>query len=498
MSGIIALHETTRPHHMPLTALFSGTLWVVAARWGMRVIGLVSTVMLARLLTPADFGIIALAMLVVGLIEIFNETGLVIFIIRHPDPQRSHFDTVFTLQLIIGALLSLTILAAAPWGAAFFRAPAIEPVIQCLALRSLMWGMENPGIIWFRRNMDFKKDFQFMVTNKLVSFVVTLAAAVILRSHWALVIGILSGGVIALVQSYRMHPYRPRFSLAEARHAWSFSTWMLLVNMLEFANTRIDELIIGRTRSITEMGYYTVGSSIAAAPVQEVISPMTRVWEPAFARLAHDPEALENTYRRVISAVAIIALSVSTGLSLVAYDIALLVLGPAWLPAVPVMQILTIAAGMAAMTMPLGSVLGATGDPRILLSLAAVRTLLLVATMVPAAMWYGLAEVAMGRAAATAIALAVSFTVFEHVAGLKPLTLARSLLRPLLAALAMAAMVLAIQHLAPQHPLPRLILCVPAGAATFAATLLALWALAGHPAGVERDALRWMRRRWGR
>ena len=480
-----------------MKALYTGTLWVVAARWGIRAIGLVSTIILARLLTPADFGIIALAMLVVGLIEIFNETGLAIYIIRHPDPQRSHFDTVFTLQLIIGALLALAIFLAAPWGAHFFREPAIEPVIQCLALRSLMWGMENPGIIWFRRSMQFNKDFRYMVTNKLVSFAVTLSAAIILRNHWALAIGILSGGVIALIQSYTMHPYRPRLSLAEARHAWGFSAWMLLVNMLDFANTRIDEMIIGRTRSTTELGYYAVGSSIAASPVQEIISPMTRVWEPAFARLASDPAALESTYRWVIAAVAILAFSVSTGLALVAHDLALLVLGPAWLPAVPVMQILTLAAGMAAMTMPLGSVLGATGDPRVVLGLTAVRTLLLIATMLPAALWFGLAEIAMGRTAATAIALAVAFTVFERITGLAPLTLARSLLRPLLAALAMAAMVLAIQQIAPPHPLPRLLLTIPAGAATFAATLFALWTLAGRPDSVERDTLNWLKRRLG-
>ena len=478
---------------MSLRELFSATLWVVAARWGMRAIGLVSTVVLARLLTPADFGVVALAMLVVGLIEIFNETGLVIYIIRHPDPQRSHFDTVFTLQLIIGAVLMLAIMVAAPFGAAFFRTPAIEPVIQVLALRSLLWGLENPGIIWFRRDMRFSKDFEFMVVTKLGSFVVTLAAAMLLRSYWALVLGIVAGGVIGTVQSYRMHPYRPRLSLAEARHAWSFSAWLLLVHMLDFANTRIDEIIIGRARSTTEMGYYNVGSDVAATPVQEVVYPMTRVWVPAFARLAHDPPALEQMYRWVISAVGILALWVSVGLALVAHDLALIVLGPTWLPAVPVMQILSLAAGMAAMTMPLASVLGATGDPRVVLSLAVVRTVLLVATMVPAAIWYGLAEVAMGRAVSTAIALMVSFTVFERVAGLRPLTLARGLLRPAVAALAMAAAVLALQLALPPVPLLRLVLSVAVGAAGFAGTLLGLWALAGQPAAVERDALTWVR-----
>ena len=488
---------------MSLKELFSGTAWVVAARWGIRGIGLVSTFILVRLLTPADFGVVALAMLVVGLIEIFNETGMAIYLIRHPDPQRSHFDTVFTLQAMVGAVLAGIIVVAAPLGAAFFSEPAIEPVIRCLALRSLMWGLENPGIIWFRKNMRFSKDFEYMVVSKVVSFVITLAAALMLRNYWALVIGILSGGFVALAQSYRMHPYRPRLSLAETRQVWGFSSWMLLVHLMEYVNGKLDEVIIGRVRSTTEMGYYNVGADIAATPVQEIVYPMTRVWVPAFARLAHDQRVLEQTYRWVISAIAILAMSVGVGLALVARDFAFVVLGPAWEPAVPVIQILAIGAGLSAMAMPLGSVLGATGDPRVVLGLAVVRTVLLLATMVPAAMWFGLPEVALGRTVATGIALLVALLVFERVTGLAPFTLLRGMVHPLLAALAMSGVVLLVQAAAPAMPLLRLGLGTASGAVTFIATLLGLWALAGRPESVERDALVWLegaahqfRRRW--
>lgn len=482
---------------MPLKQIFSATLWVVAARWGLRAIGLVSTVILARLLTPADFGVIALAMLVVSLIEIVNETGLAIYIIRHPDPQRSHFDTVFTLQLLVGAALTLATIAVAPLGAAFFRTPEIEPVIQVLALRSLCWGLENPGIIWFRKNMVFQKEFQLMVGAKLGAFAITLTAAILLRSYWALAIGIVAGGIITTILSYVLHPYRPRLSLAEARHAWGFSAWMLLVHVLEFVNMRLDEIIVGRARTTTEMGYYNVASDIAATPVQELVFPMTRVWLPAFAQLAGDPAALERTYRWIIAAVSILSLSIGVGLALVAHDATLIVLGAQWLPAVPVMQILAVTAALSAIAMPLGSVLGATGDPRIVLFIHASRSLLLLALTIPAALWYGLAEIALGRAIATALSLAIAVTVFERATGLPYLTLARGLVRPGAATLAMAAAVLALQAAVPDLPLLRLALSIATGAITFAATLLALWALAGRPEGVERDALGWAKQKAG-
>jgi O-antigen/teichoic acid export membrane protein len=435
--------------------------------------------------------VVALAMLVVVGFEVFSYTGTTIYIIRHPDPQRSHFDTVFTIQLIVGGTISLLVFLAAPLGAAFFTAPEAEPVIRALAIRPLLYGLENPGIIWFRKNMKFSKDFEFMVVNKLAAFAITITAALVFRSYWALVAGILAGGTIGVVQSYLMHPFRPRLSLAEIGMVWRFSSWMLVANLLEFVNTKMDEIIIGRLHSTTDMGFYNVGADIAATPVQEVIYPMTRVWEPAFAKLAQDRAALEQTYRWVISAVAIVALSVSTGLALVAHDFALLVLGPKWLPAVPIIQVLALAAGMSAMAMPLGSVLAAAADPRITAGLGLARTMLLLAALLPAAMWGGLTDVATGRTVATAAVLLVTFLVFERTVRLPAFTLARGLLRPLLAALAMSAVVLAVQAAAPGNPILRLLLCAGVGAVAYVGALLVLWLLAGRPASVEADALRW-------
>jgi len=475
-----------------LRDVFSGTAWVVMARWSIRGIGMVSTIVLARLLAPEDFGVIALAMFVVGLIEIVGDTGLVTYIIRHQDPQRSHFDTVFTLRLLTGLVLALAIFLSAPLAASFFSEPQVVLVIQCLALRPLLMAVENPGIIWFRKSMTFSKDTEFLVLNKLVSFVVTIVAAVLLRNHWALVIGILSGAVIAVIQSYRMHPFRPRLDLSRTGEMWRHSSRMLFVSLFGFINTRIDEMIIGRVHSTAQMGHYAVGSSIAATPVQEVVSPMTRVWIPVFAKLAQDKAALEHTYRWIISAVAILAFPVGTGLALVAHDFTLIVLGPQWIPAVPLIRILAVAASLAALTMPISSVLTATTDLRVIFGLTVLRTVLLLAAMIPAAIWFGPAEVAAGRALATLLTLLITFTVFERMAGLPPLTLTRSMTRPLLAALAMAGAVLLLHPALPDIVVLRLMLSVAVGAASFVAALLALWALAGRPASVEHDTLAWV------
>src|ERR1051326_3694523 len=129
--------------------MLRGSAWMIAWRWCVRGIGLVSTVVLARLLTPADFGLVAMAMLVVGLVEVLGEAGLNLAIIRHPDPTREHLDTAWTLAIGAGTAVALVLFIVAPLGAAYFHEPRAIPLIRFLALRAFVDGFENIGVALF-------------------------------------------------------------------------------------------------------------------------------------------------------------------------------------------------------------------------------------------------------------------------------------------------------------------------------------------------------------
>ena len=480
-----------------LRAIASGTLWVVAARWSIRGIGLVSTILLARLLAPAAFGVVAMATFVTGLLEVFGDTGLVLFLIRHPDPRRDHFDTVWTLRLLMGAVLALALLLLAPAAAAFFHEPLVAPAVRVLALRPLLLGLENPGIVLFRKDMTFSKDFEFLVLNKVVAFVLTVALALLLRSHWALIAGILAGGAISTLQSYRMHPYRPRLDLSRCRDVWGFSAWVLLQNVLAFANARMDELIVGRTASTAAMGAYHVAADVAAAPVQEIVTPLSRVLFPALSRLLHDPPALAApalaaTVPRVLSAVAIVSVAVSTGMVLVAGDFVRVVLGAQWLHVVPVLRILAASAGVVVLSYPMSVLLNATGRARLAATLSLGRQALLLAVMVPAALhWHTLEAIALARAGCMVASFIGSALVYARVLGLPAGSAFACLPRPLAAAAVMAGAVLLTQHAAPDLAAARLALAVCAGMVIFPLTLCALWVIAGRPDGLEAAVWRW-------
>ena len=133
----------------------------------------------------------------------------------------------------------LVILIASP-ASSYFNDSRIEPVIQVLAFGIFIGGFENIGVVAFRKELDFLKEYQFGVYKKMLSFVVTVLLAFILRNYWALAVGIVFASFAGVLLSYRMHPYRPRFSLTRAREIWSFSQWMLAWRVGNFLNQKTD------------------------------------------------------------------------------------------------------------------------------------------------------------------------------------------------------------------------------------------------------------------
>lgn len=476
--------------------VLSGSLWMVGARWLIRGIGLASTLVLARLLKPSDFGVVAMATFVVGLIEVFGETGMVLFLVRHPNPERRHFDTVWTLRLMTACLAALALVLLAPAGAAFFDAPEVTWPIRVLALRTLLVGLENPGIVAFRRNMVFRKDFEFFVLNKVVSFLVTLGLAWWLRNHWALVVGILMGGVVSTAQSYRMHPYRPRPSLAEARAVWGLSFWILAQNVITYINSRFDQLVVGRLQSAAALGYYSVAWDLASSPLQEVVQPVGRVLEPAVARLAGQPAEMAATFGRVFAALASLIVPAGVGLSLIAHDAVRLVLGSAWAPSAPLMQVLALAAIPRALVAPITALFSGAGNPRTLALFAITRQVLLAAAVLPLAIEFGLMGAAAGQLVAASALLLLAARTASVTLGLPALALLRFLVRPMAASAAMALAVAAVARLSPDVAALRLGGCVGIGVASYAVAMVAVWYGAGRPDGPERAAADWIPGEW--
>src|SRR6185437_9632137 len=171
-------------HRPAKRQMISGSSWMFALRWSVRFTGLASTIILARLLTPADYGVVAIATLILGTIEILGEAGQGNAIIRHPNPTPAHYNAAWTISLIFGLGLGLLVLAATPLTVIYFHEPRAKLVLEVLALRTAMNGFQNVGTVNFQRNLQFHKQFQLVLGATAVQFVAAIGSAFILRNYW--------------------------------------------------------------------------------------------------------------------------------------------------------------------------------------------------------------------------------------------------------------------------------------------------------------------------
>ncbi len=484
----------TEPFHAG-RSLLHGSAWTVGLRWAVRGLGLINTFVLARLLSPGDFGLVAMAMAAVGLIEVLGETGQRLALIRIPAPTRDDYDSAWTLSILVAVALTLLQWAVSPLAPLYFHTAEAAWLIRLLALRTLIGGFENIGVIAFRKDLRFGADFKFQILQRLATIAVTIGAALWLRDERALVAGILGGRVLSVALSFVLHPYRPRWCTRRIHGLLAFSGWMLAVHVAQFVQDKADEFVVGGVAAPAVMGNYAVAADVATAPTIEVVLPVTRALFPVFARIGEDAGAVRAAFLDVFAASMLISVATGLGMALVAEDFVRLALGPAWLDAVPLVRILAIAGGLYGIMQTGFTVLGAVGHAKLSAQLTGTRAALTVLALTAAALLGDVQTVALARTAVTGLFIPGMFLALTRVLPVTLGDLAARGWRPVAAGVPMALLVPLAQHAAPDSPLLRLVLAMAAGAAAYGGTLLLLWRLAGRPEGLEAVAWRALMRR---
>lgn len=475
--------------------IIRGSAWMVAMRWSMRGIGILSTVILARLLLPEDYGLVAVSMIIVAFIEVFSWTHADLALIQNPNAGRAHYDAAWTLNILVGFAAGGFLLIVAPLAGTYFGDERIIPVIQLFALRPVFVGFENIGVVAFRKELNFSKEFMFFVYGRLITFVVTIAIAWIYRNYWALAIGMVCTPGIRLIMSYCMHPYRPRLSFRKMKEIWRFARWMTLFNIGEFFTKKTDEIIVANVASTSLMGNYSVASRISLMLTSEVVAPLERSLLPAYAKLSHDSKEMEAAFFKVFSTIAIICTAAGAGMSAVADDLVAVLLGANWTDTAPIIAWLAIFGGVSGIAYCVRIVLIAIGSEKSNAILIWVQALILAPILLIAGIQWGLIEVAIARAAVAIIFAVVLLILVVRRQLISAGLILSALWRPMVSAAVMFVAVKMLHSDSIGPPILRLAADVTTGAFVFAGTLFACWWLAGRPDGTERVALNFLARR---
>jgi O-antigen/teichoic acid export membrane protein len=470
-----------------------GTAWTLSFRLVDRVIGFASTLVLVRVLSPEDFGIVAMAMTLITFLEILTLTEFSSAIIQHPSPSRDYYDSAFTLSLVLGAASTIAMLLLAQPIATFFREPRLAPVVMTLSVLPLLDGMFNMGCVDFRKYMQFQKDFIYMTGRKLGGLIVVIPLAFVFKSYWALVGGMIAGRFVGMLLSYFLHPFRPRLSVGSAGPLFRFSRWVILNNGLSFMSTRGAHLIIGRMASASALGTYTVAYEMASLPTTELAAPINRVVFPAYSKLSHEASALRHGFLRVLSLIALVAIPAGLGMAAVAHLFVPVVLGSKWAAATPVIEILAVAGAIYVVQANIESLYFSLGRPRF----KALITFLEACLFLPLAYFllgrYGLQGVAYAFLTTVCISVPVNFVLATRMIGLPLPNVLAAIWRPIVAGATMASVVVYAfpASKVSSSTLDNALLLAGAvivGIVVYAMAEIALWLLAQRPEGAEQWA----------
>ena len=482
---------------MTETRIVGGSLWMIGMRWTMRLIGLVSTIILARLLTPADFGIVAMAVIVVGLLDMLADAGVDLALLRNREAGKAHWDTAWTIRVMQGFIVAVLILLAIAPAASLFDDDRLRPVLAVLALRPVIDGFTNIGIVAFRRDLDFAREFRFGVLQKLGGFVVVVVLALVWRNYWALIVGRLAGGLISVAISYVMHSYRPRFTLKEFRSIWSFSQWLLVSRLGIFGNRNADKFVAGSLAGTATMGDYHVAKELGTMLANELIGPVRRAMFPNFAILIAEEKRFAQHAALMLSYLAALILPIQFGIGAVAPDFVSVVLGPRWTGITPLIEVLVLAGAASSLMLAVEFLLPVSNNTRTAALASGLELLVLVPALIFAMRAGGIESLPVARLAVAVLFIPVMFGLVARACSIPVLMLYGAIWRPLLAAATMAVSVRYLHGLLEWPAAARLTVTVISGVAIYPIVLALLWIASGRKAGIETDVYARLRKSAG-
>lgn len=364
-------------------------LWSTAARMAGEGSRYVIAIVLARLLSPAEFGLIALATALMGLVQAFADLRVAYALIQRPRVSEEEWSTVFWLATGMGAVLTLAFAASAGLIAEFYANPALREIVWALSVSFLFSAVALTPRTKLEKELRFKALSLAQVAATVGTGLLAIGMAVAGFGVWSLVAQSLAVYALDVGFVFWFTRWRPRwvFQRAALRPLLTFSAPLVLHDVLNTLAQSMDRLILGKLVSAADLGLYNRAKIFLYLPVSNLSSSMTRVMFPSLSALQGDPERLQRAALRMLKLLAVVSFPVMTVAAALAEPLVRVVLGPKWLAAVAMMQIFALAGIFASINAVTTTILMAKGKTGLVLQLGVAKQIVSVAGVAVGAFW---------------------------------------------------------------------------------------------------------------
>lgn len=357
---------------------------------------MVRTIVVARFLAPAEVGLMGILLFALAILESLSQTGFAAALIQQQKRIEPYLDTAWVVSLLRGIVLYCLLYFASPQIASFFNTPEASLLLKIVGIALLFEGIKNIGVVLFRKELDFKKEFIFQQIEVFTDIFVTITLAVIFQNVWALVIGYLSGKAIKCFSSFIMHPFRPAlsFNAGKAKELFQFGKHMLGSSIIILLITQGDDAVVGKLLGTTALGFYVMAYKLSNLPATSITHAISQVAFPTYAKLQDDIDKLRSAYLKALKYISFFSVPVCGGLAILAPEIVLVFLGEKWREVIPVMQILCLFGLIRSLGGTTGPLFQGVGRPDITTKLNLAKLLVIAVLIIPMALRYNIVGVA--------------------------------------------------------------------------------------------------------
>lgn len=454
----------------------TGIGWKLATQVVVQATRLVVGIVLARLLTPHDYGLAAMALMFVSLVSIFTDMSLGVALIARRNITESDRSTAFWTTVAAGALFAGGGIAVAPLVGRLFSTPGVAPLFAVTSVVFLLTSLSATQNALLTRELQFRSLQIREMAGAVIGGIAGVILAVAGFGAWALVLQVVAAETVAMILVWRLSPWRPRatYSTASLRKLGPFAAKTSAARLLGYVNLNADNFLIAKFLGAVPLGVYSVAYNVMFAPLSRLAIPIQQVLLPAFARISDDVPRVGSAWLRGNRLVAAVSVPAFVGLAVVAPDFVSAVLGERWHQAIPVLQLLCVAGLSQSLQSLNHSILQALGYAGALLTFMIFSTTVTVVSFVIGLHW-GVVGVAAGFAAARTIVLPVFTTIVCRAAQTSVRAFGESVRPTLEAAAAMGVIAFAARLALVHVGVPagaRLAIVVAAGACAYLALMI--------------------------
>jgi len=456
----------------------SGLRWTASVRLVSQLITWSITLIVIRLLTPADYGLLAMATVFVSFLAMFSELGLGAAVVQKADVDEQLLRRAFGVILAIHCSLAVLLVLSAPLIGAFYNEPRVVPVIRVLSLQFVLAGFAVIPDAQLQRRMEFRNRSLLDLSGAIVASVTTLSVALAGAGVWALVAGFILGQLVKTIGTNWLSPFRhwPDFSLNGMKSLLRFGGHFTAIQVFSMFLSQVDVLICAKFLGKEVLGFYSVAMHLASLPSQRISGLVNQVAFPTFSRMQNDlPKVGENVLLGV-RILSVFAFPVLWGMSSIAPEMVEAILGAKWTPSTSPLQVLALIIPLRMVGNFVATAMQGIGRSDIVLRNVIWASLISPPAFFIGANWWGVLGLSLAWLVVSPVVFLQGMTRNMPALGLRLGQLATAMAPAASAAFLMYFSVAATRHflLAGQGGVMRLCVLIAVGAVAYCAASLVL------------------------